>query len=764
MMLSLSEEQKKMFCSDRYSYCYVLKFPDISLTIDNETLHSESVTVKEAICDEEDFTLGGCIASSIEYEVSEIIANQTSGLEFSVEIAVRDEDGNIVLSVPMGTFRIDSAKQVDDKDYKYVTAYDRMYDASADVSEWYKEYFANNTTHTVKETREALLNYFGIPFVVQNLENDNVMLAKTMDPTKGTLPGTDLLRQMCVVNGGFGRMNRQGLFEVIYTRNAALFPEETLYPSEDLYPEDTFAFLGNSNGDEEMPEYRSVSYEEYTTQAITCLYIQTESELAQIGDDTSNPYIISGNSLLYGKTAIELQNVGQNIFNHIKDIVYRPNTTKLTGLPYMEVGDAYGLVKRTDIIESFILSRSLAGIQALVDTYEAKGNEIRANELSVSERVDQLNAKTDDLQDDLDQTQDDLSTFEETTTSHLEKTDDAIEAEVTRAKGEESSLSSRITVTAGDITAEVTRAKGAEERLSSRINITDNAIAAEVSRAKGEESSLSSRITVTASNISSKVSKGDVCSEINQSSDTITLASNRLIVNSSNFTLNKSGNVYVRGEINATSGIFGDWNVGTGAYGGMYVGSTQNPTNNNPGMWLGLGGIRFVSSSSNYFSVSAAGVYTADLSPVSSGSYNLGSSGSKWNNIYATNGEILTSDRNQKANITDMSEEYAAALIDGAVPKTYRLLSGSSGRTHAGLISQDIEKAIYESGMTDMDFAGFIKYQDEDGMNGYGLRYAEFIAPLIKYCQCLKRDLRQVQEQFFAMKGEMEILKQQGGH
>ena len=181
-------------------------------------------------------------------------------------------------------------------------------------------------------------------------------------------------------------------------------------------------------------------------------------------------------------------------------------------------------------------------------------------------------------------------------------------------------------------------------------------------------------------------------------------------------------------------------------------------------MWLGSSGIRFVSSVSNYFSVSAAGVYTTDLSPVTTGSYNLGSSGRKWNNIYATNGEIQTSDRNQKANIMDMSEEYAAALIDGAAPKTYRLLNGTSGRTHAGLISQDIEKTIYESGMTDMDFAGFIKYQDEDGMNGYGLRYAEFIAPLIKYCQCLKKDLRQVQEQLFAVKGEIIISKQQGGH
>ena len=104
------------------------------------------------------------------------------------------------------------------------------------------------------------------------------------------------------------------------------------------------------------------------------------------------------------------------------------------------------------------------------------------------------------------------------------------------------------------------------------------------------------------------------------------------------------------------------------------------------------------------------------------------------------------------------------------IPETYKMLNGSSGRTHAGLVSQDVEKSLYDSGMTDMDFAGFIKYRDKDGIIGYGLRYAEFIAPLIKYCQCLKRDFQkeaeknqQLQFQLLNLQGEFMILKQQGG-
>lgn len=93
------------------------------------------------------------------------------------------------------------------------------------------------------------------------------------------------------------------------------------------------------------------------------------------------------------------------------------------------------------------------------------------------------------------------------------------------------------------ILAEVARASEAEGDLSSRITMTDSAITAEVSRASEAESNLSSRISVTASEVSSKVTKGDVVSEINQTSDTIRLTSNRLIIETENFKLDGSGNM-----------------------------------------------------------------------------------------------------------------------------------------------------------------------------------------------------------------------------
>ena len=80
--------------------------------------------------------------------------------------------------------------------------------------------------------------------------------------------------------------------------------------------------------------------------------------------------------------------------------------------------------------------------------------------------------------------------------------------------------------------------------------------------------------------------------------------------------------------------------------------------------------------------------------------------------------------------------------------------AGTSGRTHYGLISQDVETVLTDIGKTGTDFAGFCKDKnsrietnadgsdsviEEDGYN-YSLRYEEFIAPLIKAVQELSAE------------------------
>ena len=44
-MIDITEEQKKIFYTGTYFNGYKMHFPDLDLTIDNDTLHSEAVTI-----------------------------------------------------------------------------------------------------------------------------------------------------------------------------------------------------------------------------------------------------------------------------------------------------------------------------------------------------------------------------------------------------------------------------------------------------------------------------------------------------------------------------------------------------------------------------------------------------------------------------------------------------------------------------------------------------------------------------------------------
>lgn len=163
-----------------------------------------------------------------------------------------------------------------------------------------------------------------------------------------------------------------------------------------------------------------------------------------------------------------------------------------------------------------------------------------------------------------------------------------------------------------------------------------------------------------------------------------------------------------------------------------------------------------------------------NLSPSKDHMLQLGSANFRWGQIYSTNSSINTSDREQKKDIVDLTED-SKTLIMSLKPVSYKFKEGTSGRTHYGLIAQDIEKTLEDLNMTPMDFAGFCKDQkvrtvmikekviddngnvtdDEidrestepiEGEYVYGLRYEEFIAPLIKTVQLQQQEIEQLKQ------------------
>lgn len=149
----------------------------------------------------------------------------------------------------------------------------------------------------------------------------------------------------------------------------------------------------------------------------------------------------------------------------------------------------------------------------------------------------------------------------------------------------------------------------------------------------------------------------------------------------------------------------------------------------------------------------------------------LGSPSYKWNNVYMQ-GSIQDSDRRLKENIININERQIE-LFDLLQPVSYNFKERS--RTHFGYISQDIEDALKQLGMTSKDFAGFCKdiktTKDENGNevpvldeNGnvdyiYGLNYTEFIALNTAKIKQLEQNLNQAIETINKQQEIIEELK-----
>lgn len=160
---------------------------------------------------------------------------------------------------------------------------------------------------------------------------------------------------------------------------------------------------------------------------------------------------------------------------------------------------------------------------------------------------------------------------------------------------------------------------------------------------------------------------------------------------------------------------------------------------NNP-IYLGTGKINSPGNQQLYIAASSEWQYELYLGvttsmwtfrPCSDGSVALGHPNFRWGQTYSTASAISTSDRTKKKDITPISDKYLDffALLQ---PVTYRFIDGASGRIHVGFISQDVENAMAQAGLSDLDFAGFCKDKALDSEGNptyiYSLRYEEFIA------------------------------------
>lgn len=161
--------------------------------------------------------------------------------------------------------------------------------------------------------------------------------------------------------------------------------------------------------------------------------------------------------------------------------------------------------------------------------------------------------------------------------------------------------------------------------------------------------------------------------------------------------------------------------------------------------------------------------------PGADDSQDFGSSSLRWTDIYATNATIQTSDKRMKEDIfnSDLGLDFITKLKPVSFKWKDHTISGTSiredkgdekvnwtkeikhNRKHYGLLAQEVKDALAEVNVHTDDFAGYIV--GDDGR--LGLRYGEFIGPIIKSVQELSNKVDELEQENKDLKARLERLE-----
>jgi len=191
--------------------------------------------------------------------------------------------------------------------------------------------------------------------------------------------------------------------------------------------------------------------------------------------------------------------------------------------------------------------------------------------------------------------------------------------------------------------------------------------------------------------------------------------------------------------------------VGTGADVEIFHNGTNSFITNNTGAFLldadnlqlrSTAGEIYVSGTANGASklrfddsvkletVSSGLTVSGNLQPSADNDSNmaLGQSNRRWKKVFAGSGTIDTSDRNEKNSIVE--SDLGLDFINKLNPVSFKW-NKDDGKTHYGLIAQDIEQTIISLGKNIEDFGAI----DKEENSPMGLNYSQLLSPLIKAVQ-----------------------------
>lgn len=690
--------------------------------IDNSMLEIGTFALEESLCSESELKFGACEANCVKFTARNTAGN-IIGKTISIEETI---DGDAENPMPYGVFKVASDVPTADRTKRQITAYDAMYDIiNTDVKSWYA---GLSFPMTLKQFRDSFFAHLGIAQVETSLVNDSMTVNKTIVATQtddssavteeSAISGKTVVTAICEINGCFGNINRQGKFEYVFLKaiTSALYPAEDLYPSDNLFPSD-------ANTESMTGHYITFDYEDFQSKATTQLEIKSSDDTAgAVVGTAGNNYSITGNFLVSDKTGAELEQIANNLLPIMKQTVYTPiKSCTCVGNPCLTLGEPIRFNTTREIVETYLLQRTLTGVQSKRDSISAQGTQTHSAKVnSIRDTIESVERRTGKLERNADHLQSTYEDLEEQTNTKFEQT-------------------------AKSISAEVNRAQKAEGQLDASLEL-------KLGRDENDQ----------------------VVSMINASADQITLSGNRLIIESNNFELDGNGRVTIIDSLNFKSTALGDDLTIIGLDGkgrpmlqnilidlesvtdqdgvaiGDHASTADHATTADSATTAESARQCIMASTAHYLQGIGLSDYVrisdnGNLIPSSSSVY-CGTNPNPFAGGYSSGGWKTTSDRRKKKDFRKLLEddrfERFFVLLQ---PMEYRLIENDE-KMHMGFVAQDVEQAMTDCGISENEFYGlehavfsekdfesneeWEKFLEQNGGTNdmYTLCYQEFIA------------------------------------
>lgn len=361
--------------------CAPLEEGEPAFTLTNEDLIEESLEITEAIMSSDTFTYFNCMSNYISFTTTKQKVFKQRVIRLSMIMENYDSE-----PIPIGTYYVDQDTISRDGRTREIVAYDRMFFViNLKVTDWYNSL---SFPITVKDMRDSLCELFEIEQDDSTLINDDIYLPKQISEGD-EIYGSDIIKSICEMNCVFAHLNKNDILEWI-SLDTEDVNAKALYPSDETFPgapDEEEEFPGTFPGKQDYSGFifeieksyyveDSVYWESYPVLPTDGIEIRgSGNEIAYQTDPYAiNPYIIADNLLMNDLSSSQYTEIGEKMFEIMKELTYIPYIARTMTDPCLEVGDRIKIHTQEDnTLFTYVFSKASKGMQVPFDDLTAKG-------------------------------------------------------------------------------------------------------------------------------------------------------------------------------------------------------------------------------------------------------------------------------------------------------------------------------------------------------------------------------------------------------